>query len=281
MVRTSARADASKAPAVNETASPHGAIYAGKPLVPPTPELVAQAPMDALEAARFLEAARRDPLAYWREIASELEWLAAWDRLFEGGFPDFRFFVGGLSNVALNCVDRHARSRPNQVAFFWEREDGARETWTYRQLYEAVGRFANALRHLGVGKGDRVALYMSNIPEAFVAVHACYRIGAIYGVIFAGFSAQAVHERLAYSAPKAVVVANASTRCGQVVPLKETLEKALEGVDSVEHVVVVPRMAGELAMGQRPRPPLSGPGRRPGDVMAVFNHVRSAGACRA
>ena len=225
-----------------------GAIFEGKPLVPPTPDLVAQAPMSLMETNRYLEEARKDPAGYWGRIAGELEWLSSWDQTMEGGFPHFRFFVGGMTNVSLNCVDRHARTQPNKVALFWEREDGAHETWTYRQLYESVCRFANALKRLGVKKGDRVAIYMSNIPEAFIACHACYRIGAIYGVIFAGFSALAVHERLADSTPRVVVVADGSTRRGQVVPLKETLEKALEGVDSVEHVVVVPRMGRDVPM---------------------------------
>jgi acetyl-CoA synthetase len=226
----------------------NGAIYEGKPLIPPTDHLTAQAPMSLFDAGCYLEEARKDPRAYWAEIAGELEWFSTWDKTMEGGFPDFRFFVGGLSNVAYNCIDRHVRTRPNQVAFFWEREDGARETWTYRRLYDTVGRFSNALRGLGVSRGDRVAIYMSNIPEAFVACHACYRIGAIYSVIFAGFSSQAVHERLADSQPKVVVAANASTRRGKIVPLKETLEEALKGVDSVEHVVVVPRMPVEVEM---------------------------------
>jgi len=156
--------------------------------------------------------------------------------------------VGGRSNVSLNCVDRHARRTPDKVAFYWEREDGAREAWTYSQLLEAVSRFASVLKRLGVRKGDRVGIYMANIPEAFVACHACYRIGAIYGVIFAGFSAQAVHERLLDARPKVVVAADASIRRGKRVILKETLDQALVGVDSIEKVVVVRRMGGEIPM---------------------------------
>ena len=227
---------------------PEPPIYAGKPLIPPTGSLLDQAPMTPGAALAFLEQSRRDPAGYWAGIARELEWYSTWDRTVEGGFPQFRYFVGGRSNVSLNCVDRHARRTPDKVAFHWEREDGAREAWTYAQLLEAVSRFASVLKGLGVQKGDRVGVYMANIPEAFVACHACYRIGAIYGVIFAGFSAQAVHERLLDAQPKVVVAADASLRRGRRVPLKETLNAAMEGVTSIEKVLVVRRLGGEIPM---------------------------------
>lgn len=243
---------------MNDSEAP---IYLGKPLIPPTPELMRQAPLTPVQAEAVLDRSRRDPAAYWADIAGELEWFAPWRRTLEGGFPDFRYFAGGLGNVSVNCVDRHARTQPDKVAFYWEREDGARETWTYAQLLDAVARFANVLKSLGVRKGDRVGVYMSNIPEAFVACHACYRIGAIYGVIFAGFSAQAVKERLSDAQPRVVVVADASTRRGKRVPLKETLDVALAGLDAIERVVVINRMGGEVPMT---------PGRdlRYGDLMA-------------
>ena len=227
---------------------PEPPLYAGKPLIPPTETLLGQAPMTAGQALDFLGKSRRDPAAYWAGIAHELEWFSPWERTVEGEFPQFRYFVGGRSNVSLNCVDRHARRTPDKVAFYWEREDGAREAWTYAQLLEAVSRFASVLKNLGVRKGDRVGVYMANIPEAFVACHACYRIGAIYGVIFAGFSTQAVHERLLDARPKVVVAADASIRRGKRVVLKETLDQALVGVDSIEQVVVVRRMGGEIPM---------------------------------
>ncbi len=223
-------------------------IYLGKPLIPPTAALKAQAPMSPEETLAYLERARQDPEGYWAEIAGELEWYTPWQKTLEGGFPDFTWFKGGRSNVSLNCVDRHARTQPDKVAVYWEREDGAREAWTYAQLLDAVGRFASVLKGLGVRKGDRVAVYMSNIPEAFVACHACYRLGAIYAVIFAGFSAQAVRERLEDAQPKVVVAADASVRRGKRVILKETLDTAMEGIAAIEHVVVVQRMGGEVPM---------------------------------
>ena len=223
-------------------------IYLGKPLIPPTAALKAQAPMSPEETLAYLERARQDPEGYWAEIAGELEWYTPWQKTLEGGFPDFTWFKGGRSNVSLNCVDRHARTQPDKVALYWEREDGAREAWTYAQLLDAVARFASVLKGLGVKKGDRVAIYMSNLPEAFVACHACYRLGAIYAVIFAGFSAQAVRERLEDAQPKVVVAADASVRRGKRVILKETLDTAMEGIAAIEHVVVVQRMGGEVPM---------------------------------
>ncbi len=228
--------------------TPELPIYAGRPLVHPTPALLAQAPMSPAEAEAYLAWARREPEAYWAAIAGELEWMAPWTAVREGGFPAFRYFPGARGNVSVNCVDRHARRHPDRVAIHWEREDGARETWTYARLQDAVARFAHVLRGLGVRKGDRVAVYMANLPEAFVACHACYRLGAIYAVIFAGFSAQAVHERLADARPKVVVAADASVRRGKRVPLKETLDQALVGVDSVASVVLVRRMGGEVPL---------------------------------
>jgi len=223
-------------------------IYAGKPLIPPTAQLLAQAPMSPEETQAFLVRSRQNPLGYWEDIAQELEWSVPWTRTQEGHFPDFRFFCGGYSNVSVNCVDRHARRTPDKVAIHWEREDGARETWTYLQLLDAVGRFSAVLKALGVAKNDRVAIYMSNIPEAFVACHACYRIGAIYAVIFAGFSTQAVHERLLDAQPKVVVVADASLRRGKPVPLKETLDGAMVGIAAIEQVVVIRRLGVEVPM---------------------------------
>ncbi len=189
-----------------------------------------------------------DPTAYWEAVAGELEWFSGWDKVLEGELEAFRYFPGGLSNVSANCIDRHLAAGRNRVAIFFEREDGVRRVWTYQNLHDETARLSAALSAAGVRKGDRVAIYMSNIPEVFAAVHACYRIGAIYTVIFAGFSASAVHERLRDAAPKLVLVADGSLRRGRRVPLKETLDQALEGVDSVERVVVVPHLGDVVPM---------------------------------
>ena len=210
----------------------------------PTPQVLREtAPMGGgSELYEFLEHAYRDPDWYWGQIASELEWSARWQILRQGDLPDFKYYIGGTANVSVNCIDRHLRSgRKNKAALLWEREDGSREVWTYQQLYDDVNKFANVLSDLGVKRGDVVAIYMANIPEVFVAVHACYRIGALYNVIFAGFSADAVHQRLVDSKPKVVVVADASMRRGKEVPLKTTFDEASKDVSSIEAVVVVQR----------------------------------------
>ncbi|MDI3317082.1 MAG: acetate--CoA ligase [Bacillota bacterium] len=219
-------------------------------LVPPGRSLRAKAAFSSVAAFEtWWERSRVDPDAYWAEVASELEWFSPWQVRREGELPDFRYFVGGLGNVSTNCIDRHVRAgRGNQAAILWEGEDGATRVLTYRMLLDEVGRLANALRALGVGRGDVVAIYMSNIPEVFVAVHACYRIGALYSVIFAGFSAEAVRQRLLDAQPKVVVVADGSRRRGQVLPLKATLERAAAGISSIEHVVVVRHTGVELPM---------------------------------
>ena len=153
------------------------------PLAWPTPALAASAPVSASQAAQLLALS---PTEYWLGIAGELEWITPPTQGLSGGFGDFGYFAGATMNVSVNCLDRHDPQRP---ALHYEREDGLSETWTYGQLTIAVARFAACLQDLGVVKGDRVGIYLSNCPEAFIAIQACYRLGAIYSVIFAGFSA--------------------------------------------------------------------------------------------
>ncbi len=178
------------------------------------------------------------PAEYWREIASELVWESAPTSSLEGTFGDFTYFKGATGNVSVNCLDRWPADR---VALHYEREDGVQETWTFGRLTDAVARFAAALEDLGVVKGDRVAIYASNVPESFIAIHACYRIGAIYTVIFAGFSATAVRDRLEDAQPKVVVVTDATLRRGRAIPLKATLDEAMTGL-SIPHVIVARRV---------------------------------------
>ncbi|GAA5533338.1 acetate--CoA ligase [Deinococcus aluminii] len=205
------------------------------PLVPPTDALKATAPVSQEEAARLLAL---DPPAYWMEIARELTWDRPPTVAVEGTLGDFRYYPGATGNVSVNCLDRWPSDR---VALLYEREDGLRETWTFGELTDATARFAAALQDLGVQKGDRVAIYLGNVPEAFIAIHACYRIGAIYSVIFAGFSASAVRDRLEDARPKVVVCTDATLRRGKVVPLKTTLDEAMTGLD-IPHVIVARRV---------------------------------------
>jgi acetyl-CoA synthetase len=199
------------------------------------------APERLRPATTVAEAARLrslEPSAYWLEIARELAWDVPPTRGLDGAFGDFRYFAGARGNVSVNCLDRWPAER---VALHYEREDGLCETWTYGRLTDAVARFAAALEDLGVVKGDRVAIYASNVPESFIAIHACYRIGAVYSVIFAGFSASAVRDRLEDAQPKVVVVTDATLRRGRVVPLKQTLDEAAKGL-AIPHVVVARRV---------------------------------------
>ncbi|PYE53187.1 acetate--CoA ligase [Deinococcus yavapaiensis] len=216
-----------------------------QPLALPTLPLRATAPVSDEEAARLLAL---DPSAYWLEMARELTWVTPPTVAVEGILGDFRYYPGATGNVSVNCLDRHP---PERTALLYEREDSLRETWTYGQLTDATARFAAALQELGVAKGDRVAIYLGNVPEAFIAIHACYRLGAIYSVIFAGFSASAVRDRLVDAQPKVVVCTDATVRRGKTVPLKATLDEAMLGLD-VAHVIVARRVdrAYELREGE-------------------------------
>jgi acetyl-CoA synthetase len=220
-------------------------IFKNQPLIAPTATLRASAAMSPSQASRLLHS---DPQTYWEGIASELFWFSGWNQTLEGGFGDFRYFAGGLSNVSVNCLDRHLALYANKVALFYEREDGLREVWTFAQLYSETNRVAAALDGLGLKQGDGVMLYLSNIPQAFAVIQACYRLGLIYSVSFAGLSAEAVRDRLMDSQPRVVFVADGSPRRGKTVTLKQTLDVALMGVNSVEKVVVIPRMNLEVSL---------------------------------
>jgi len=214
------------------------------PLVPPTDTLRRDAPVTPEEAQRLRDL---PPEAYWLEIARHLDWITPPERGLDGTLGDFRYFPGATLNVSVNCLDRHD---PHRVALHYEREDGLRETWTYGRLTQATARFAACLQDLGVTRGDRVGIYLSNAPEAFIAIQACYRIGAVYSVIFAGFSASAVRDRLTDAQPKVVICTDATLRRGRPVPLLSTLREAMTGVDSVGAVVVARRVDRDAPLQQ-------------------------------
>jgi acetyl-CoA synthetase len=193
----------------------------------------------------YAEAAR-DPEAFWSGFARELEWMTPWKTVVEWKSPDARWFVGGTLNVSVNCLDRHVRTaRRNKAAIIWEGEPGDRRTLTYYDLHREVCQFSNVLRSLGVGKGDRVAMYMPLVPELAIAMLACTRIGAIHSVVFGGFSAEALRDRIVDQEARVLVTADGGYRRGQIVPLKKTADTALEGTPSIEHVVVFQRQTPE------------------------------------
>ena len=194
-----------------------------------------------LAEARKAEASGTDD--YWVWAASHFRWSRPWDTVRTGGLTDVRYFEGGTLNVADNCVDRHAENpvRADKPAVIWEGEDGAVRTLSYRMLRDQVARCANALKELGVGRGDVVAIYLPNLPEAFVAIHACNRIGAIYTVLFSGFSSEAVGLRLVTSRAACVITADLSYRRGRQVPLLDNVRAARSSATALRQVVVVDR----------------------------------------
>ncbi|HTJ64777.1 MAG TPA: AMP-binding protein [Alphaproteobacteria bacterium] len=213
-----------------------------EPLVP-----LAREHRSARQEALLAEARRAedgDPDRYWAWVAGHFRWTCPWNSIREGGFGDLRYFPGGTINVADNCIDRHAENpeTAGKTAIVWEGEDGTVRCLTYRELRDDVARLANGLISIGIGKGDVVAIYLPNLPEAFAAIHACNRIGAIYTVLFAGFSPEAVALRLRTSRAKAVVTANGSYRRGRAVPLLDNLRKARSDAPDLRHVVVVDRL---------------------------------------
>ena len=188
------------------------------------------------------EEADRDHEGFWAKFASELEWSRPWDTVCEWTPPTVKWFLGGQINASVNCVDRHVRTaRRNKAALIWEGEPGDRRTLTYWDLYQDVNRFANALRDLGVEKGDRVAVYLPMTPELPITLLACARIGAVHSVVFAGFSAESLRDRINDMQAKVVVTGDGGYRRGGVIPLKQITDDALDGAPSVESVVVMHR----------------------------------------
>jgi acetyl-CoA synthetase len=205
----------------------------------------------ALVADRSLyEEAERDPEAFWARQARELvTWFDDFGTVCEWNLPFARWFVGGTLNVAYNCLDRHVEAgRGDRVAYHWEGEPGDTRTYTYADLQAEVCRFANVLKSLGVKKGDRVNIYLPMIPELPVAMLACARIGAPHSVVFGGFSADALSDRINDAQAKVLVTADGGWRRGAAVPLKANADIALAGTPSIEHVVVVRRTEANVDM---------------------------------
>jgi acetyl-CoA synthetase len=189
--------------------------------------------------------AARDPEAFWAGFARELEWMRSWDTVLEWKPPHARWFDGGKLNASANCLDRHVRTaRRNKAAIVWEGEPGDRRTLTYWDLFRQVSAFANVLRSLGVQRGDRVALYLPLIPELAIAMLACARIGAVHNVVFGGFSAESLRDRINDCKAVLLVTADGGYRRGQIVQLKQTADEALRDAPSVRNVIIVQRQAG-------------------------------------
>lgn len=201
------------------------------------------------EYKKLYDFSMKSPEKFWASIAAELHWFKKWTKVFEWKLPFARWFVGGRTNVSYNCLDVHLSTwRKNKAAIIWEGEPGDTRTLTYQELHTEVCKCANVLRTLGVAKGDRVVIYMPLVPEAAIAMLACTRIGATHSVIFGGFSAQALVDRINDAKAKLVVTADGGYRRGNVVPLKENVDEAVKQTPSIEGVVVVKRTGKEVHM---------------------------------
>ena len=219
-------------------------------LYPPDLARAATTHCGSVEAFQaLLKRSQEDPDGFWAEVAAELEWIRRWDAVRDGAFPHFKYFVGGISNPTLNLLDRHlARGAGATLALIWEGEDGERRSYTYAMLAVEVNRCANALKQLGVGKGDAVAIFTPNLSEAVIAVLACFRIGALFNTVFSGFSARSLRDRLESYKPKVIITADAAFRRGRIVPLKATVDEAVQGLSGVEAVVIVRRTGTSVAL---------------------------------
>ena len=196
----------------------------------------------------YAEAAA-DPQAFWAKQAEDLHWFKKWDTVLEWNEPFAKWFVGGKLNISYNCLDRHLDTwRKNKAAIIWEGEPGEIKTITYLQLHQEVCRFANVLKKLGVKTGDRVALYMPLVPALSIAMLACARIGATHTVIFGGFSADAIRDRVNDGQCKLIVTADGGYRRGSEIKLKDIVDQAADQCPSVEHVVVYQRTGSRVAM---------------------------------
>jgi acetyl-CoA synthetase len=192
-----------------------------------------------------------DTDGFWNEKAKEfVTWSKEWDTTVEYDFPkgEIKWFKGGKLNVSVNCLDRHLETRGDQPAIIWESDDPeVDKTYTYKELHAEVCKFANGLKSLGVNKGDRVCIYMPMVAEAAIAMLACARIGAVHLVVFGGFSADALKDRIADSETALVIVTDESMRGGKAVPLKTNADRALESCPLVKNMVVVKRTGGDIA----------------------------------
>ena len=216
-----------------------------KPIPPPADFLPKKARVRSMdEYEETCAKAAEDPEAFWDEEAKNLDWFEPPTKTLEWEMPHAKWFVGGKLNVSHNCLDRHLEKNGNKPALLWEAEDGATLQLTYAELHERVCKFANVLNSLGVKPTDCVAIYMPMIPELPIAMLACARIGAVHSVVFGGFSAVALADRIADAKSKILITADGGYRRGKVVPLKETADVALEKCPTIEKSIVV-RRTGE------------------------------------
>ena len=216
----------------------------------PLPEVVVNANLNPNDYDEALHKGKYDLEGYWEEAAHDLHWYKKWEMVLDrSDAPFFKWFKGGKTNIAYNCLDRHVQSdRKNKVAIIFESENGERERYTYYDLYRAANRFANVLKSLGIKRGDRVAIYLPNIPEIAIAMLGCAKLGAIHSVVYGGFSAEALQERINHAEARLVVTVDGFQRNGKIVKLKEVVDEAMTACPTVETVVVVRRAGVDIDM---------------------------------
>jgi acetyl-CoA synthetase len=225
-------------------------ILKEKRLFKPNPDFSRNAHIKSFAQYRKLyDESIKNPEKFWGRVAEELVWFTKWRKVLEWKYPFAKWFVGGTTNISYNCLDRHVSTwKRTKAAIIWEGEPGDQRVLTYLDLHREVCKFANVLKGLGVEKGDRVTIYLPMVPELPIAMLACARIGAIHNVIFGGFSADAVKDRVNDSQSKLVVTADGGHRRGGIVPLKANVDEALKSTPSVKSVVVLKRTGSEIHM---------------------------------
>jgi acetyl-CoA synthetase len=223
-------------------------ILSEKRIFNPSEQFQTKAHISSMEEySKLYKKSITDNAGFWESVASELSWFEKWDTVLDATkAPFYQWFAKGKTNIAYNCLDRHLDSvTGNKAAIIWEGELGDQRTLTYNQLFREVNRFANALKNLGIQRGDRVAVYLPMIPELAISLLACARIGAIHSVIFAGFSAESICDRVRDCEAKLVITSDGGWRKGNVLPLKNIVDQAIEDCSCVKHVVVVKRGQGD------------------------------------
>ena len=209
-------------------------------VIPSPPEIKAHAHIQDYEAA--YKASIADPEKFWDGIAKELHWFSPWNKVLEWNYPWAKWFLGATCNISYNCLDRHVQTwRRNKVAVIWVGEQGEERIFTYAELYRQVNKCANALKSIGLHKGDRVTIYLPKIPEQIVAMLACARIGVIHSVVYSGFSAPALQKRIHDCESKVVITADVGYDRSKTISLKPVVDEAVADCPSVEKVVVVQR----------------------------------------
>jgi acetyl-CoA synthetase len=196
------------------------------------------------------EKSMKNPQEFWAEKAKAIDWFKTWDKVLDdSNRPFYKWFAGGVLNISYNALDRHLNTpKKNMLAYIWEGEDGEVRTYSYYQLYREVNKLAKVFKDLGLKKGDRVAVYLPMIPELPITLLACSRIGAVHTVVFSGFSAEALADRINDSGAKVVVTADGAYRRGKTVTLKDTTDRALQTTPNVQHMIVVKRTKQEIPM---------------------------------